>query len=100
MLQHRHFALLVDLITPALLASLAVEEIDEHRLPGLAGEFEHEGSFIGIAGFGEAVQFVVGHGGPSFSQGRWRCWWGSQMGRQAEQTTPARHGQCNTRKVE
>ncbi|MNH33721.1 hypothetical protein D3C79_942610 [compost metagenome] len=66
-LQHRHLALLVHVIAPGLLAGLAVEEVDEHRLPGLAGEFEHEGDFVGITGFCEAVKFVFGHGRPSVS---------------------------------
>ena len=32
------------------------------RLPVLAGEFKHERSLVGVAGFGEAMQPVVGHG--------------------------------------
>ncbi len=62
MLQHRHLALLVHFVAPGLFASLAIEEIDEHRLPVQACELKHQGSLVGVTGFGETMQLVVGHG--------------------------------------
>ena len=61
-LQHRHLTLFIDLIAPGLLAGLAVEEIDEHRLPVLASQLQHQRGLVGVAGFGEAMQLVVRHG--------------------------------------
>ena len=85
MFQHRHLALLVDLVAPTLATGLAVEEVDEQRLPVLPREFEHEGGLVGVAGFGEAMQRVVGHGGPSLP-------WDD--GGLASRSRAARLGQC------
>ena len=47
---------LVDLAPIALAPRLALEEIDEDRFPWEAGEGQHEGDLVAIAGLGEAVQ--------------------------------------------
>jgi hypothetical protein len=61
--QHRNLAHLVDLgpvFRRALLAAL--EEVDENRLPVGADQVEHQGDAIGVAGLGEAIELIFGHG--------------------------------------
>ena len=61
--QHRHFAHLVDLGAVLRRARLAaLEEIDVDRLPVGADQIEHQRGAIGVAGLGEAIELVFGHG--------------------------------------
>ena len=61
MLEHRHLAHLVELEVLGR-ARAAVEEVDPDRLPVGAVELEHERDLVGVAGLGEAVELVFGHG--------------------------------------
>ena len=55
-LQHRHLAHRVDGLAPGRAARLAVEQVDEFRLPGHAQRVEHEGDLEGVARLAERVQ--------------------------------------------
>ena len=63
MREHRRLAHLVDLgaVLRRALHRLA-EEVDEHRLPVRADQIEHQRGAIGIAGLGEAIELIFGHG--------------------------------------
>ena len=63
MRQHRRFAHLVDVAAIGRRARLALEEIDEHRLPVRADQIEHQRGAIAVAGLGEAIELIFGHGG-------------------------------------
>jgi len=60
-LEHRHLAHRVDFRAVCRRAGLAVEEIDEARLPRRAAERERQRNLVGVAGLREAVEPVVGH---------------------------------------
>ena len=59
-LENGRLAELVDLASVALAPRLALEEIDENRFPGSAGERQHEGHLVAIAGLGKTVKPIHG----------------------------------------
>ena len=63
-LEDRGLALPVDLAPVTLFPRLALEEIDENRFPRKAGEGQHEGHLVAIAGLRKTVKPI--HGFPLF----------------------------------
>ena len=59
--QHRDLAHLVDPLPVFGRAGLAVEEVDEDRLPARADQMQHQRGLVGIAGLGEAIELIFGH---------------------------------------
>ena len=60
--QHRRFAHFVDLCAVLRRARLAAEEFYLDRLPVGTDQIEHQRGSIGVAGLGETIKLIFGHG--------------------------------------